>query len=204
MLADWVFDMAKIGYSRSTEELRYTVKRMLDSDGRPNPFVDNLPGYGWLQAFLRHHPQIAIRQSDSLLTSTLDVLNRWFDDFEVFLKENVLTNRADQIWNADESGFPLHYCAGKVLAMRGAKCMYSLNNPGKQQITTLVCVNATGQAIPPMYIFPGERFHFEPLKDGIYGSYLGRSASGWMDSALFYGWLTCHFIKHIPPMRPVL
>lgn len=208
MLSDWVFDMAKIGYGRSTEELKIVVKKILDKDGRKNPFTDNKPGYAWVQAFLKRHPQISIRQAQSLPTSRAkgcspETLAKWFEDFEFFLKEHNLTNKAERLWNADESGFPLQYHCGKVMAPRGAKCVYSMNSSDKQQITTLVCVSGAGHVIPPMHIFPGERFRYNPLKGGVYGSYLGRSSNGWMDSELFYGWLTSHFTAWIPPARPV-
>ena len=55
-----------------------------------------------------------------------------------------------------------------------------------------------------MHVFPGERFRHNPLDGGVSGAYLGRSKSGWMNSELFYGWLSCHFIKSIPAARPVV
>ena len=65
--------------------------------------------------------------------------------------------------------FPSSIGTGRVMAPRGAKCVYSICSPSKKQITTLVCVSAAGQVIPPMHIFPGERFRFNPLEGGVYG-----------------------------------
>ena len=100
------------------------------------------------------HPFISLHQSESLSTCRAKgcspaVLKKWFDEFELFLREHQLTDKAERLWNADESGFPLQHRCGYVLAPRGSKCVYSLNNSSKQQITTLVCVNAAGQAVPP-------------------------------------------------------
>ena len=44
MLVDWALHMANIGYGRTREQLRATVKEILDKDGRENPFTDNYPG----------------------------------------------------------------------------------------------------------------------------------------------------------------
>ena len=44
-LCDWLLEMAEVGYGRSMEELRLTVKQILDKDGCPNPFKDDLPDY---------------------------------------------------------------------------------------------------------------------------------------------------------------
>ena len=153
--------MAKIGYGRSSEELRLVVKKILDKDGRKNPFTNNMPGYGWLNGFMKQHPQISLRQAESLSMSrakvcSLEMLSRWFDDFHIFLQEHNLIDKAERLWNADESGFPLQYRSGKVLSPHGSKYVYLVNNSSKQQITTLVCINAAGQVIPPMHIFPGE------------------------------------------------
>ena len=200
----WIFDMAKIGYRRSSEELRLAVKKILDKDGWKNPFTNNMPGYGWLNGFMKRHPQISLRQAESLsMSCSLEMLSRWFDDFHIFCKNNLI-DKAERLWNADESGFPLQYRSGKVLSPCESKYVYSVNNSSKQQITTLVCINAAGQVMPPMHIFPGEQFHYNPLEGGVYGTYFGRSSPGWMDSELFYGWLMSHFVVCILPMRPVV
>ena len=158
---------------------------------------------------MKRHPKLSLQQPGSLPVTrakgcSKEVIDKWFIEFEGFLKENSLLNKADRIWNADESGFPLQHKSGKVMAPRGAKSVYAVTSASKQQITTLACINAAGSAIPPMHIFPGERFRSNPLEGAVHGAYLGRSPSGWMDSDLFYGWIEGHFTKNIPPARPVV
>ena len=124
---------------------------------------NNIPCIG--SAFMKRHPKLSSRQPGSLPVnrakgcSKEEVLEEWFRDFEEFLKSNDLLNIPDRIWNADESGFPLQHKSGKVLAPRGSKTVYSVTSSNKQQLTTLACINASGSAIPPMHVFPGERFH---------------------------------------------
>ncbi|CAC5358555.1 unnamed protein product [Mytilus coruscus] len=43
ILVHWVIDMAKIGYGQTKQQLLYTVKTILDHDGRKIPLKDNLP-----------------------------------------------------------------------------------------------------------------------------------------------------------------
>ena len=43
-LADFVKKMAHIGFPLRQKDLCLDVKRILDVDGRKNPFKDNLPG----------------------------------------------------------------------------------------------------------------------------------------------------------------
>ena len=67
-----------------------------------------------------------------------------------------------------------------------------------------MAANAAGSVIPPMHIFPGKQFSYNPLEGAVAGSYTGRSETGWMLTELFYGWLANHFVSHIPPERPVV
>ena len=73
----------------------------------------------------------------------------------------------------------------------------------KEQITTLCAGSAAGEVIPPMYIFPGQRFGYNPLDGAVPGAYFGKSVSGWVDTELFYGWLANHF-THKVITRPVV
>ena len=81
---------------------------------------------------------------------------------------------------------------------------FKLNNFSRQLITTLVCINAAGQVVLPMHVFPGDQFHGNAVEGGVYGSYVGRLSNGWMDSDIFYGWLSNHFVNWIPPACPFL
>lgn len=44
MIVEWALHMADIGYGRTREQVCLTVKKILDKDGRDNPFIDNYPG----------------------------------------------------------------------------------------------------------------------------------------------------------------
>ena len=61
MLVDWAIHMGRIGYCRTRGELLDTVKKILDSDGRKNPFTKNRPGKDWWYAFIRRHPELSER-----------------------------------------------------------------------------------------------------------------------------------------------
>ena len=115
-----------------------------------NAFKDDKPGYSWVKGYFQRHPKISIRQAEILPTNraqgctsrNLDVL---FEDFKEFLTTHGLLDRADRIWNGDESAFPLTHKSGKVMAMKGAKSVYSISSSSKEQITTLVCISAAGR-----------------------------------------------------------
>ena len=108
------------------------------------------------------------------------------------------------IWNCDESGFSLCPKTSKVCAPIGTKTVYAACTANKQQITTLVAISADGRAIPPMHVFPGERFGYFPLEGAVKGAYFGRSHNGWINSEIFYGWVSNFFSKQIGTERPVV
>ena len=86
------------------------------------------------------------------LASDPNVLEVSFDLLEETLTENELTNRPGQVYNMDETGFPLDPKPLKTVQPKGTKNALFCTSGGKAQITAVGCVNAAGQAIPPMVI----------------------------------------------------
>ena len=207
-LVQWALKMSEIGYGQTRVQILEMVKRILDNNPRPNPFRDNRPGKDWWYAFLKRHPNISVRvpqalQSCRASACTPDALDRWFVGYEQFILTHGLVDCPECIWNCDESGFPLCPKSGKVIAAQGVRQVYQVTGSSKQQITTLCCISAVGDVIPPMHVFPGERFRYNPLEGSVEGAYFGKSTNGWMTQELFYGWLTGHFAHRIPSQRPV-
>ena len=193
MLVDYVLYMSKIGYGRMKEQLQDMVQEMM-KDGRPNPFKNNRPGDKWWKLFTKRHPMLSLRKPEQLQLSrarccTLEKLQQWFVGFEQFLITHDLKNKSAQIWNTDEAGFSLCPTTGKIIAMRNARSVYGITSDSKEQIATLCAVNAAGDVIPPMHIFAGERFKYNPMKNCVDNAYFGRSKNGWINTELFFGWL---------------
>lgn len=67
-----------------------------------------------------------------------------------------------------------------MLAPRGTKTLYQTCSGKKEQIMTLVAVNASGGIITPFHIFPGEVFNYNPQEGGVDGAYFGKSPNGWI------------------------
>ena len=74
----------------------------------------------------------------------------------------------------------------------------------KGQITIVGCVNASGQAIPPMVIFDAKNLNHAWTQGEFPGTRYGLSDNGWMNTGLFESWLTEHFLKCAVPERPLL
>lgn len=58
-LADWVVQMARIGYGRTRQEPFDTIKKNLDDDDRVIIFKDKITGKEWYKGFVRRHREIS-------------------------------------------------------------------------------------------------------------------------------------------------
>ena len=100
--------------------------------------------------------------------------------------------------------FSLCPVSGKVVSLLGFKSVYEVTGSSKEQVITLCTINAAGATVPPMHVFPGERFRgYNPMENCVTGAYFGRSPKGWITTELFYGWITNHFYRHVCE-KPVL
>jgi hypothetical protein len=76
-------------------------------------------------------------------------------------------------------------------------------------VVWLLCggrTNATGNHIPPYYIFPGQRWNDAFLNDAAPGSDGEMSVTGWSNTAIFQNYITKHFANHagITDQQPTL
>ncbi|KAJ8395927.1 hypothetical protein AAFF_G00026350, partial [Aldrovandia affinis] len=84
----------------------------------------------------------------------------------------------------------------KVVARRGFKQVGSLTSAERGTLVTLACaVSATGNSIPPYFIFPRVNFRDHFLNSGPPGSRGAANPSGWMKDVHFVDFLK-HFTEH--------
>ena len=157
----------------------------------------------------KRHPEITLRISEKLQLArakccTSEILGAWFKEFGEFLEARSLLNKAECIWNADETGLPLCATSGKVISIRNLKNVYAITADTKEQITALCAISAAGDALPPMHIFSGTRFKYNPMLNCVDGAYFGHSPTGWISTQLFYGWIANHFAKRVSVCPVVL
>ena len=138
------------------------------------------------------------------MACTKESVYAWFNEYELFLKEHGVTSE-DQIYNCDESGFPIQTGTSmKVCCDRQVRRNFQIASNSKTSITTLQCICANGSVIPPAIIYPGLNFNPEYCIGFPSNFHLGFTKNGWMETSQFYGWLTNHFVKRIPPIRPIV
>ena len=195
-IADWALHMSKTGYGRTRHELAGVVKKFIDEDGRANPFLNHKPGRQWLRRFFNRHPELTFRTTVQLgkerAVINKEKLLHWSSDLTAYVHDEIKDERIlldpTRLYNADETGFSL--CPNKnsnIVGSKGALVVYHFGNFDKTQMTVMAAASASGHFIPPMIIYPGQRFSYNPL-DGFEEAAFGRSENGWMDSEVFIGW----------------
>ena len=178
---------------------------------KPNPFCNGVPGEGWWSGFMRRHPQITKRKPQNLQmvrakAMSKEVVTHWFQQcLKPTLTELDLLDKPNQIFNVDESGFPLSWTPKTILTRRGQKSPQALlAGSGRENITVQMCVSASGQILPPYVVYKGERLMSDTTYGGPLGSKYTVSQNGWMVEHTFLDWMRSLFIPSIPNERPVL
>ena len=203
-LAKWLIRCASIGYAKSKKDVLAIVTAMMTKKRGIEVNVSK----EWWESFRRRHPQLTIRCAETLaytraVAANEETLNQYFDLLEATLTDNQLLDKPSQIFNCDESGFPLDHQGGKLICGKGWKQFCSVASSSRDHITVLACVNAAGNCIPPLIVYDRKNIKREFHTGEIPGTLYGTSAKGWIDAELFEQWFP-HFIRYAPSARPLL
>jgi hypothetical protein len=203
-LVNFLTGVSSLGYSRTTKQIVQIVQEVVNKKGL-NVTVSS----SWWQSFHSRHEELTLRNPETLTHvriagASTALLDNYFNLLETTLKESELEEQPCQIFNLDESGFPLNPKPPKVANCKGEKQPVCTTSNEKSQITVLSCASAGGYAIPPFVIFNRKALRPEMTIGEVPGTMYGLSGSGWMDSEIFENWFTNHFLLYAPPSRPLL
>lgn len=110
----------------------------------------------------------------------------FYDNYEMALQKTHFT--PDRIFNLDETNIMTVVQAPNVIAHTGMKQVGQCVSAERGQLITMCAiVNATGNTVPPVFIFPRARFHEAMINGAPPGSvgYANSPKSGWMTGPLF-------------------
>lgn len=193
----WVIAMAHAGFPVNEKILMIQVGEAVKHLGKPDAFKTELPSRGWVQRFMKRHPQLSRRIANNLAKRRVvraEDIRQWFQDVGVYLKDtNVLEIMADptRVFNMDESSIALVPTRQKVIAPKGSKNVQSLSlNSEKENYTVLISASAAGKLAPPLVLFPYKsRIPTSVIRSIPKGWGVGRTDSGWMNSKAFHDFI---------------
>ena len=203
-LCNFLIGCSEIGYPRTRAQVLAIVQQYIDKKSI-NKTVSN----GWWQKFRARHSNISLRSAAPLClprakAADRSVLDKYFAILRSTLIDNDLLDKPRNIYNCDESGFPLAPRSPKTVAEKGAQNPSSVTSATKNQLTVLCCVNAAGDVIPPYVVIDRKRFNPQYAVGEVPDSRYGLSPKGWIDTVLFQDWFVNHFLVYVPCIRPLL
>jgi hypothetical protein len=203
-LVDFLEIHSRIGYPYTRKHVLAIIQDIIDTKG-----IKATVSNGWWQSFLRRHPTLTLRTAVPLSiarASATDahMIDSYFDKLEKVLVKNDILDKANNIFNCDETGFSLSPKSPKVVTTVGTKVVSHITGDTKTQITVLVCTSASGYALPPFVIFDRKTLNPQLTVGEVPGTLYGLSKKGWIDRSLFSDWFFNHFIEYAPSSRPLL
>lgn len=191
-LRNYLLTASKMHYGLTTVQVRnlaYEFAAALDKK-YPNSWdVNKTAGYDWFKGFMGRHPQLSLRSPEATSLGRATSFNKknvddFLDNLKSIYQKYKLT--PDSIYNCDETGVSTVNTPPKVIAARGEKQVGQVTSAERgEQVTVLCTVNAIGNSVPPVFIYPRVRYKDFFLKGTPPGSLALASRSGWMTADLF-------------------
>ncbi|CAG5073474.1 Protein of unknown function [Cotesia congregata] len=149
-IKNWIIDKAKLGFPMHPEDVKDAVQKILTDVKRPNPFLNNRPGRKWFSLFLQRHPDVVLKNTETLSKARASVTEEnildWFNGLQNYAAEEGVEDifkDPKRIINLDELGMSTCPKTGKLLGPKGEKNFYQVaTGPEKQSISVLCTFSA--------------------------------------------------------------
>lgn len=211
-LANYLKTCSQMFYGLTPRQVRVLAFELgsMNNLNMPDTWTERkMAGKEWLHHFLLRNPQLSIRQPEATSLARASSFNRtniakFFDNLEELIMSTKATGFV--IYNLDESGCTTVQGVPKVVAPRGQKQVGQITSQERGELVTICgIVSATGNAIPPVFLFPRKNFKTFMTQGSVEGAIGFATGNGWMNSETFPKVLE-HFMKHSRPSekQPVI
>ncbi|KAG5864114.1 hypothetical protein JTB14_018087 [Gonioctena quinquepunctata] len=164
LLNDYIIKCCKMHYGLTTiqtRKLAYEYAKSL-SLKYPAKWEENkMAGKEWMYGFRRRNPELSLRKPENTSAARSFGFNKtseFYTNLKTMLERHPLT--ADRIFNFDESGVPTVLATPKVLAPRCQKQVEQIVSAERGELVTFGgIISASGNTIPPLFVFP--RVHYK-------------------------------------------
>lgn len=204
-LKDYLLKASGMHYGLSKADLKRLAYQFAKANGKKYPEQWNIncqAGEQWLVEFRKRNPELSLRtpRPTSIGRATgfnKPVVELFFNKYANILEKHKLT--AERVFNVDETGVSSVHRPPKVIASKKLKQVGGITSTERGFNTTVIaCINAVGNSVPPVFVFPRVHFKRHMLNGAPPGSYGTCNQSGWSTGEIFVEFLD-HFIKHVKP-----
>jgi hypothetical protein len=160
-LESYILRASDIYFGLSPKEIRTLTYQLAieNSLNIPQSWTKNkLAGSDWFTAFLKRHPTLSIKTSESTSLARVSSFNRtnvnsFFDNSSSVMLRHFF--QAHEIWNMDETGVTTVQSPNRVVARRGYKQVGCIVSAERGTLVTMACAISTiSNNIPPFFVFP--------------------------------------------------
>lgn len=206
-----IIRLAHVGVPLTPRLVRKQAYEFCIANNIPNYFNDskNTAGKKWLKGFIKRNPEVSVRKAQFMNHARAQKLNKpivmkHFEAVKKIYDELDISNHPERLYNIDEKGcrLTLHH-QQKVFAKKGTKRVHFVAQEHAENVTIAMCVNATGNVVPPMILFKGKRLKPEYCDNLPSGSLVQMAPKGSMTTELFVKFIA-HLAKYKSPGRCLL
>lgn len=155
----------------------------------------------WFYSFMNRWPELHVVKPSSLSEqrarcASEETISNYFAELEKILIKYDLKDKPHLIYNIDEKGINTEFRPPNVVAGKYYQPQMVMSERSKT-VTVIGAGNALGSAIPPYFIFPGQRMVPDLLKGKTVGADGTVTQSGWSNSDIFRMYMKDHFSKYV-------
>ncbi|XP_046975376.1 MFS-type transporter clz9-like [Vanessa cardui] len=202
LLNDYIIKCCKMHYRLTTiqtRKLAYEYTKSLSLKYPAKWEEDKMAGKEWMYGFRRRNPEISLRKPENTSAARSFAFNKtsvseFYTNLKTVLERHPLT--ADRIFNFDESGVSTVLATPKVLAPECQKQVGQIVSAERGELVTFGgIISASGNTIPPLFVFPRVHYRDNFLEGAPEGSLGAANRSRWINSFIFVSVLK-HIQKH--------
>lgn len=200
---DYLLKASKLSYGLTINNMKVITFEFAKKCGIPYPAnwdASKKASSEWYYGFMKRHPNLSLRVPEQLSANRAksfckENVNSFFANLSAVITDHPF--EPHRIWNVDESGFPtVPTKSVKVISQKGSKRVSQFASQERgTNVTMALAVSASGQFIPPFYIFPRKNMRSNFLDNASAGSVGYANESGWMTASEFVKYMQ-HFIKY--------
>lgn len=200
LLGEYLVTSANMNYGLTTKETRELAYSFALANGvSPAAWANKkAASRDWLRGFMARNNSLSLRTPEATSLSRSTAFNKHtVAEFFKLLREVMVRHSFEPsaIYNCDETGVQTSHKPRKIIAKKGQKQVAKVTSAERGTTVTICCaVNATGNSVPPFFIFPRQNVQEYMTVGAPPGSLAVAHASGWMTEENFEKYLT-HFIK---------
>lgn len=203
-LVDYIIKCSQMFYGltiNDTRKLAYDMAKQNDIHVPKKWHDTQLAGLEWYYGFRKRHPRLSLRTPEGCSLSRATSFNRhnvnlFFDNLHDTMTRHPVFGDGTRVYNLDETNTVTVQKSAKVLAPKNQKQVSKVTSAEKGTlVTTCYIINAIGNVLPPVLIFPRVNFKQHMIAEAPSGTLGLANPTGWMNSDLFVKTME-HFIRH--------